>query len=66
MNLYERELLTDKLNLNLKRQNYLKALLVTCLSIDLVSYVVLESIELAFTKISKKLWFLALYFAKVR
>lgn len=62
MNLWDKEIQREKLRGNLKRQNYLKSLSISCLMIDLFSYIILESIEMAFRHFTEN-YLILLYFA---
>jgi hypothetical protein len=65
MNTFEREIKLEKLRNNISRQKYLKVLSIVCLCLDLFAYILLESIELAFTDLSKHKGFLLSYIIKV-
>ena len=65
MNSLEREIKVEKLNKNLKRQNYLKILSLTCLGLDFFTFIIFESIELGFTNLENNTDFLIFYIVKV-
>lgn len=65
MNQVEKEIKLDKLKNNTKRVNYLRALSISTILIDSISYIGLESIELCFTEFGKNYWMLAFFITKV-
>jgi hypothetical protein len=66
MNSFEREIKIEKLKNNLKRQNYLKVLIIVCIGLDLTTFILHESIELAFAKFPEQYGLLIFYIAKVK
>ena len=62
---YDREIKIDKLKNNISRQKYLKILAVACLCLDLTTYILHETIELAFIKLPQEMSILLGYIFKV-
>lgn len=65
MNSLEREIKLEKLTNNISRQKYLRVLSIVCLCLDLFAYIILESIEIAFTNLNKHKGYLLTYILKV-